>query len=580
MGSAKILENRGNGRYRVQPVINDLAAHKLMDSYSKQLKDLTDTQIPVTESLISDANSSMLAAHNNLTRVMNRQFSQTSQSDLESATSTYLTTKATHDSLRKKLDSYQLQVTALQNKLNHLKALVTQSPKTIWCTDCSLDLSGEVSTIELYGLPTHSLIAPGYTDDAKLNISVYGQNTPTAYISPEAAFYNACLFPGWQKWRPTFRAAYITSLYGDLCSVEIYDPRTDEEVGLLELEVDYNTTYTNVEVSASSQYTISDFSEGDLVVIQFPSQDYSSPPVIIGFYEYPCGGTSTSTTTTTLSTTTSTTTTSSSSSSSTSTSSTSSTTITGPPTVWYTVQAESGPLQSDGCLYHFLNMAFDAGDLDHTDGPSAHGVDLYSGLTYIPSGYCSIAQTTLIKYTGDSNLVILSTIGPAPRNYSDITYDIPNSRLILACNVPGQDDIYIMVGENLTVSTSFNVPDPPDLYPSTDPDIGGIAVDSGTLLLTQYYTRNDSVLVYRILRVSYAGVILNNYQTVVMSAGTENVINACMSYGNTGTFITLRYDKKVEVYDSGLANPPTTYSIAHLPITNAPNGIATNYLAV
>lgn len=413
----------------------------------------------------------------------------------------------------------------------------------------------------------HLLIYPGHSNNALYLPGTHGKNTPTAFLTPEAAFYNAALFPAWQKWKPTYRVADITSIYGDLCSVAIYDPRTDEQQG--DIDVDYDITYINVPFNVKS-YAADRFAEGDRVIIRFVDQNYESPEVF-GYYENPCTSTSTTTTTSSTSSISST----SFSTTSYTSSTTSYTTGTSPPSHWYTIQGESAPFQSDGALYHFTDMEFDAEDLDHTDPPSAYGVAVYTGLTYVPTGYVSVARNILIKYDGDSNQTIL-TSGSYGTQYQDIAYDITNNRLV-GITYTGSNNVYFFQGITLTVDTFVTIPDPPDLKLGTSAKLGGIAIDSGTLLLSQWYTRNDDAAVYRILRTDYAGSILNNYQTIAISG--DNISNLCMSHGNTGTLIALKVNKSVDVFDSGPGSAPINYSISHLPCNLPPSGIATNVLS-
>jgi hypothetical protein len=569
MGKANIIRNLGSGQYEVQPVYDDHGAKELMARYRARATDLTDNVIPATEEAISEANSAANATYNNLQRTT---LQNPSVDALASATADYLLADAVLKQTNNKLTSTKLQLLAIQAKLKTLEALVLNEPLEVRCADCSRNLTGEVATIELYGLQSHMLIYPGFDSDAKFDHATHGEITPTAFLSPEAAFYNAAMFPGWQKWRPTYRVADIDNIYGDYCTVTIYDPRTNAEKGELQLTVDSELTFTGVPFNVKS-YASTHFSVGDRVILRFVDQDYTNPEVF-GFYTNPCSSTSTSTTSSTSSTTT--TSSSSSSSSSTScTSCTSCTTGTPPPDHWYTVQGESAPFFGDGAFYHFVDMAFDAGDLDHTDPPSPYGVAAYNGLTYAPTGYIALATNKLIKYDGDSNQTILSSASYI-NSYGDIAYDISNGKLVGVGNSGGDSDVYFYTGVNLVVDHSVTIPNPADLKGGTSATLGGVAIDAGTLLLTQHYTRNDDVLVYRLIRASYAGAILNIYHTFTISS--DNVSNLCMSHGNTGTLLALKVNKSVDVYDTGVANLPTNYSISHLPPTIPPAGIATNIL--
>ncbi len=566
MGKATILDNLGNGQYKIQPILDDYKAKVLISTYTSRINDIQTNIIPATESEISDANSQVNAAYNNLNRVI---FNNASDDEKSAASETLTLAQKSLDNLRNKLSSSKLQVTSMQQRIVLLQNLLLSKPVDVWCADCSRNLSGEVATIELYGLPTHLLIHPGHENDALYTPRTHGKNTPTAYLTPEAAAYNFAMFPAWQKWRPTYRVADIDRIYGDVCTVTIHDPRTSAEIGTINVES--ATTFVNVPFNVKN-YDSAQFSEGDRVILRFVNQDYESPEVF-GFYENPC---TTTTTTTTASTTGSTVTfTTTSSISSTSTSSYTTTTSRTIPSQWITIQGESAPFQADGALYYFNNFQCNPGDLDHTDPPSAYGVAVYTGLSYVPTGYVALARNILIEYVGDSNQTILSS-NSYSNSFQDIAYDIPNNRLIGTSYTPGDHNVYFFTGITLTIASSVTIPEPADIKSGQVSTLDGITVDTGTLILTQRYIRNDAALVYRIIRANYSGTITDIYQTLLVSSG--NVSNLCMSLGNKGDLIALKTNKFVDIYDTGPGNPATTYDISFLPPATPASGIVTNIL--
>ena len=258
-------------------------------------------------------------------------------------------------------------------------------------------------------------------------------------------------------------------------------------------------------------------------------------------------------------------------------STTSTTSSTVPYDVLYTIQGESASLTSDGDLYHFTNMEFDSEDLHHDDGPSSHGIALYTGLTYTPTGYVSMAYNTLVKYDGDSNHTVLGT-QLSGSYFNDITYDIINGNIITTTYNQTMN-LTFMLGVSLIPDHVVTVPDPVDKKPGTNAFITAITVFEGNLIISTTYTRSDSILVYRLSRIDFSGAELEDYGQTVITSPSNNINSLCMSAGNKGILISLHINKTVSVYDAGPGNPPIVYSISYLPCTNPPSGISTNKLS-
>ncbi|PLX93473.1 MAG: hypothetical protein C0621_07265, partial [Desulfuromonas sp.] len=171
-------------------------------------------------------------------------------------------------------------------KCNELIAAAAAAPSlTLWCADYTLDLTGDVGTIELArgGIP--ALIRPGGGDgegEAAYTASD-GIAAITALGSGAAAFYNAAVQPGAAKWRPRYRTGTITSITSVIhtCTVAL-DALTVSDKAI------------NVNQSASIVGAVIDyldcnsaaFEVGDAVVVEFRGMDWNVAHVI-GFADGP-----------------------------------------------------------------------------------------------------------------------------------------------------------------------------------------------------------------------------------------------------------------------------------------------------
>lgn len=150
-----------------------------------------------------------------------------------------------------------------------------------WCADLTEDLTGEVGTIEVPGEDTNIQIIPGYKDKSKYIESESGQLVPTIAQGTNEFLYNFCLFPGWQKWKPTYRYGTIVSKGDGVCNISLETALSSHQG----LNINQTDTLSNVPFEYMSCNGAA-FSEGDSVLIQFTGQDWSQPKVV-GFKEEP-----------------------------------------------------------------------------------------------------------------------------------------------------------------------------------------------------------------------------------------------------------------------------------------------------
>lgn len=183
--------------------------------------------------------------------------------------------------LEDKKNAANLEIKSLVARGRFLKSLPIVSDVNAWCADLTENATGQVATIEIPGEPDRVLIAPS----APAPTASDGQVLMRQLMTPEQAFYNAALLPGWQKWKPTYRTGVIEDKLNDICIVNLDDAKSSAK----NLPINQSTRLVNVPI----QYLDCNgaaFEVGDKVVVKFESQDWDNPKVI-GFVDNPkaCG---------------------------------------------------------------------------------------------------------------------------------------------------------------------------------------------------------------------------------------------------------------------------------------------------
>lgn len=178
-----------------------------------------------------------------------------------------------------------LKKTSLEKRKQYLETNTPEDPTVeAWCVDKTEDLTGEVGTIEINGERSAGLlIQPGYDGNAAYTASRDGILQPSIAAAPETLLYNTMIFPGWQKWQPTYRLGTITAIDYDAgtCDIDL-DPALSSAQSL---NINQTDTLSDVPIEYMT-CNASAFEVGDDVLIKFTNQDWSSPKVI-GFKDNP-----------------------------------------------------------------------------------------------------------------------------------------------------------------------------------------------------------------------------------------------------------------------------------------------------
>lgn len=150
-----------------------------------------------------------------------------------------------------------------------------------WCTDLTEDRAAGsyVATMDIPGESALIVLAPG----ARAWSAGDGVLTARELMSPEQAYFNAAILPGWQKDKPTYRWGTITVLdkEASLCSVALFDAVSSAQ----RLPINQAGTLTGVPITYM-ECNADAFEVGDNVVVKFIGQDWDQP-VVIGFLDNP-----------------------------------------------------------------------------------------------------------------------------------------------------------------------------------------------------------------------------------------------------------------------------------------------------
>jgi len=178
-----------------------------------------------------------------------------------------------------RLSEARLLLSSAQKRANRWNSLNLIQTRQAWCADLTETAAGTVATLEIPGESDLVLVAPG----APAATSGDGYLFSRELMSPEQAYFNAAILPGWQKYKPTFRRGVITALDEDnhRANVSLPNARSSAQ----RLGVNQSSSLTNVPVTYMTCNSAA-FAVGDDVVVQFDGQAWSSPRVI-GFVSDP-----------------------------------------------------------------------------------------------------------------------------------------------------------------------------------------------------------------------------------------------------------------------------------------------------
>jgi hypothetical protein len=234
MGKGTIVSHLGSGKYSVVPNRDLRRITTYLAWIEKRLAELLLALIDyeVQEIAAKAAYSAEIVAMNAIVQQMRDHPDQyaTLEPQLIEATKNSLTKQGVWQGWIYALRYTRLEQTALQKKKVSLESIGQNEdlPVEFWCADLTTDMSGVVATAEV---PTFSggvrgygvNIRPGYQTREVYAAKRDGQVQPVESGTAASAFFNWALYPGWQKWKPSYRYGTITAIDGNKCTVVLDD---------------------------------------------------------------------------------------------------------------------------------------------------------------------------------------------------------------------------------------------------------------------------------------------------------------------------------------------------------------------
>lgn len=219
MGKGEIISGGTAGLYRVKEKLHITRIAATIAKITADIESLQpqitqiDIQIAAKQSEVSIAEAAVAA--------LIKEDPKKNAAAIVTAQTTVMNKKAEYLALRGQKSFLEIQQKGMEMRIAYL---VNNTPAEkeydAWCADLTEDLEGVVGTIEIPGEVGTVMIQPGYEGNAEYDSGRDGQLQPIIAATPESTFFNLALLPGWQKWTPTYRTGQITSLTGNMCSVQ------------------------------------------------------------------------------------------------------------------------------------------------------------------------------------------------------------------------------------------------------------------------------------------------------------------------------------------------------------------------
>ena len=291
MGMARIVSGGPDGRYTIELDYGSSVRDARVAAIQRAITQLTARRVKAAEKLAEktakvqearDALEAAIQSYAIAAQVGTADELATAERAFLGAQQAVELAVATERPHKANVGTIDLDLRRLNFQLAQYQNLQMVETRPAWCVDLTEDGTGFVGTCDLPGETDLILIAPGARPAYP---SFDGRFVAREVLSPEHAFFNAAILPGWQKYRPTYRRGTIVALDYDnnLATVELAPAASSAQ----RLDVNQTETLENVPVQYMTCDAIA-FEIDDNVVVMFEDQDWSKPHVI-GFVDTPRG---------------------------------------------------------------------------------------------------------------------------------------------------------------------------------------------------------------------------------------------------------------------------------------------------
>jgi len=275
MGRARIVRHIAAGQYEARPLMQTRERAKL----DAQIREL-DEQIDSMGMELTDAQNAVAAAKHQLNSLVT---TQAGENAVEEQIRIVRAAESALSAVQARIGQLKVERANAEQELQRVRGVQAADAAPLWCADYNEDLSGDVDTIELDGQTERMVIAPSGVAPILSGPALV--DVPDQ--SPAQAFYNWAIFPGWQRWKPTYRTGVIEKLQHVPAEDRwVFEVRLDAAQSKAQgLPINPDDPGGTLTVAYQDCDHLA-FKAGDRVIIAWPNRDFSTG-VVIGFLDNP-----------------------------------------------------------------------------------------------------------------------------------------------------------------------------------------------------------------------------------------------------------------------------------------------------
>ena len=291
MGRATVVSAEGEGLYIAAPSYDDEHVSALLQSLIDKIA-AHDAKIVVLEAEVSAAQTdrdnaqAALAAYADLYIAALRADPTTAdRGPMNAAQASLIAAQGLLDDAQRRLSFERAARLEVQKRKVTIESDASPDAVQMWCADYAVGVSGSPPTIEIPGEVGTVIIRPQYQpgEPPQWDAVRDGLLMPRTWQTPEQAFWNAAMLPGWQRHQPTYRAGRISNIdrKADTATVTLDTARSSAQ----SLDINEASVFTGVPVRYMT-CNASAFQDDDHVVVEFGGGQWTSP-MVIGFVSHP-----------------------------------------------------------------------------------------------------------------------------------------------------------------------------------------------------------------------------------------------------------------------------------------------------
>lgn len=291
MGYATIVSGGTDGRYVVSLDYGETARTQVLAALSLKLA-AADTRLSEAQTAVNDADAREAQQAARYTAAVDAFIDahgagyapgspKPDDSPVKFELQQLRTLQVAHLPLRVALSTSKFVRADIARRIASWTAFVATETRSVWCTDFTEDAAPGtiVATLDIPGESTLLVLAPG----CRAWTQADGEFFATQLMSPEQAYFNTAILPGWQIDKPTYRWGTVTAVDYEADTLDVtlgaatssaQRLNVNRETALAAVPVDYMETGASV------------FEVDDRVVVKFLGQSWDNPRVE-GFLDNP-----------------------------------------------------------------------------------------------------------------------------------------------------------------------------------------------------------------------------------------------------------------------------------------------------